>query len=348
MSEPAIVTTVEPSLNGGDLSLAPMMTEPTTQAIQRLEMEARAMETAVKIANGLSRTQMVPDHFRQANGGEAAMYNLAAAILYGAELGLSAVQSAQNVFVVRGKPAVYSRTMAAQVRRAGYILEEEEATDKKVVWKGLRDDTWARSEWTIERAQAAGYTSNKLYQTNPTEMLRAKCIAEVCRIKYQDVLLGMAYSVEELQLMDGTTVTRPVKKVSQAKGMDRLREAATESRTEPPTPPAGPERKSNPAAPERKDMPKPQQPAKPSKPAEDDDELTQVEGVHLPGGTPQNPTPASDEQIAEIQAYYKRNKVDTKSALGDVTQMLQREKPLKSYNDLSAVEADDVLGMLNA
>lgn len=325
MSEPAVYTpdSMPAEYDGGAFSV----TEPTTQAIQRLEMEARAMETAVKIARGLSQTQMVPEHFRFSSKGEAAMYDLAAAILYGAELGLSAVQSAQNVFVVRGKPAVFSRTMAAQVRRAGYVIEEVEASDRKVVWKALRDGNWAVSEWTIERAQAAGYTTNKLYSTNPTEMLRAKCIAEVCRIKFQDVLLGMAYSVEELQLMDGTQMSRPVKR-AQATGMNRLREAATADRTGPPTPPDGPERKSEPAAPERKDLPKPTQPAKPQ-----------------PEEEPA-PARATDEQVAEIQSYYKRNKVATKDALGDLTQMLQRDKLLQSYNELTADDAADVLQML--
>lgn len=183
------------------------ITEPTTGALQRLEAEASAMDKAYKIAKALSATPMVPEHFQQDKHGEVATYSLAAAILYGAELGLSAAQSAQNIFIVKGKPAVYARTMAAQVRRAGYQLEEVEATDDRVVWRGERNGKWASSEWTMARAQQAGYTANGRYQTNPQEMLRAKCIAEVCRIQYQDVLLGMADSVEELQL-DSVVVQR--------------------------------------------------------------------------------------------------------------------------------------------
>jgi len=100
------------------------ITEPSTGSLRRLEAEALAMDKAVRLARGLSATRMVPEHFQQTKHGEQATWDLAAAILYGAELGLSAPQSAQNIFVVKGKPAVYARTMAAQVMHAGYKLEE--------------------------------------------------------------------------------------------------------------------------------------------------------------------------------------------------------------------------------
>jgi hypothetical protein len=204
------------------------ITEPSTGSLRRLEAEALAMDKAVKLARGLSATRMVPEHFQQTKNGEQATWDLAAAILYGAELGLSAPQSAQNIFVVKGKPAVYARTMAAQVMHAGYKLEEVEASDTKVMWRAYRDTRTAESEWTIERASQAGYTVNGRYQTNPQEMLRAKCIAEVCRILFPDVLLGMAYTVEELQL-ENVTVQRVVKQGS--RGTAKLREIADTART---------------------------------------------------------------------------------------------------------------------
>jgi hypothetical protein len=62
---------------------------------------------------------------------------------------------------------------------------------------------FTRVEWTIARAQKAGYTSNKKYQSNPIEMLTAKCQAELCRVIAPDVLTGIAAtSVEEVELDD--------------------------------------------------------------------------------------------------------------------------------------------------
>ena len=205
-----------------------LITQPTTGALQRMEAEARAMKTAYTIASSLSKTEMVPEAYQAGKHGESAAYNLCAAIMYGAELGLSAVQSAQNIFIVRGKPAIYSVTMAAVIRRAGFVIEEVEATDEKVVWKGLRDGAWAFSEWTIGRAKLAGYTSNKLYETNPKAMLRAKCIAELARIKFQDCITGLAHSIEELQL-ENVTVQRVVKPANVVRGAAALRQAAAAS-----------------------------------------------------------------------------------------------------------------------
>lgn len=299
-----------------------VLTAPTTKAIQRLELEAKSMQVAYQMATSLSKTTMVPETYQQGAinkktgqpQGEVAAYNLAAAMMYGAELGMSAMQSAQNIFVVKGKPAVYSRTMAAQVRRAGYQIEEVEASDKRVVWKALRDGVWALSEWSIERAQQAGYTSNALYQSNPQEMLRAKCIAEVCRIKFQDVLLGMAYSVEELQLIEGVSVQRVVKKAG-SKGTDKLREIAEQKLVAPADHIV--ESHNNEA-----DVDKPDE-----------------------GDEPQpDPPSVSNDQVGQIRALYKARGVTGQAVLDDVTQFLQ--KKVTSLNKISADEADAVIASL--
>jgi uncharacterized tellurite resistance protein B-like protein len=319
-----------------DLAPLDVVTAPTTQAIQRLELEAQAMKTAFQIANSLSKTTMVPAQYQQsytgtrsqphAPLGEVAAYNLAAAILYGAELGMSAVQAAQNVFVVNGKPAVYARTMAAQVRRAGYVIEEVEASDKKVVWKGLRDGAWALSEWTIERAQQAGYTTNKLYQSNPQEMLRAKCISEVCRIKFQDVLLGMAYSVEELQLIEGVSVQR-VSRKGGSKGATALREIAQQEMAEAPQVDVEPE---------------------PAKGGQADPVMAAVNLAHEVAQDEQSSEPdlppLSNVQATKIRSLYKAKGVTGQAVLDDIGAFLQRK--VTSLHDISGDDAEAVIRSL--
>jgi len=202
-----------------------VVTAPSTQGLQRLRAEVEAMKDAATMARGISASGFVPDHWIRDKTQEQAVAGMAAAILFGAELGLSALRSVNELFMVRGKPAMYSRTAAALVRAAGYVMEPVEESDDKVVWKGYRDGAWKFSEWTMDRAKQAGYTSNKLYQTNPKEMLRAKCVMELCRIAFPDVLLGMDYSVEELSLIDGVSIQRPVKK----RGPAALRELAEQA-----------------------------------------------------------------------------------------------------------------------
>lgn len=81
-------------------------------------------------------------------------------------------------------------------------MAEVEASPEAVEWVGRRADTGVEfvSRWTIERARTAGFTSNKLYESMPIEMLRAKAQSEVARTLFPDVLLGIAYSREELEL----------------------------------------------------------------------------------------------------------------------------------------------------
>lgn len=283
------------------------ITEPTTGSLRRLEAEALAMDKAVKLARGLSATKMVPEHFQQAHHGEQATWDLAAAILYGAELGLSAPQSAQNIFVVKGKPAVYARTMAAQVMHAGYKLEEIEASDQRVMWRAYRDTRTAESEWTIERAQQAGYTANQRYTTNPQEMLRAKCIAEVCRVLFPDVLLGMAYTVEELQL-ENVTVQRVVKQGS--RGTAKLRELADNAQAQ------------NGAT----------------------SNESQTESTVDVEEVPAEPT-VDVAEIRRL--YKANKDLAGAALLADLNEFLQRDVPLKAVKDITPEEADAVLAYLN-
>jgi len=237
--------------------------QTTTRGLQRLAAEVEAMKNAATMARGIAASGFVPDHWLKDKTPDQAVASMATAILYGAELGMSAMRSVNELFIVRGKPSMYARTASALVRAAGYVMEPVEETDERVVWKAYRDGTWKFSEWTMERAKQAGYTSNTLYQKNPKEMLRSKAIMELCRITFPDVLMGLDYSVDELQLID-TTVQRVGKKLNNDEdranlrgkgGLAALQKMATEA------PDAG---KSTPAN-EIKEKPTTEREAKPKK-----------------------------------------------------------------------------------
>ena len=196
--------------------------QTTTRGLQRLAAEVEAMKNAATMARGIAASGFVPDHWLKDKTPDQAVASMATAILYGAELGMSAMRSVNELFIVRGKPSMYARTASALVRAAGYVMEPVEETDERVVWKAYRDGTWKFSEWTMERAKQAGYTSNALYQKNPKEMLRSKAIMELCRITFPDVLMGLDYSVDELQLID-TTVQRVGKKLNNDEDRANLR-----------------------------------------------------------------------------------------------------------------------------
>ena len=169
--------------------------EVTDDGMAELMKQAEAISAAHKLATVLCNTAMVPATFKGKPD------DAAAAILYGAEVGLKPQQALQQVFVVHGQPAIYARTMAALLKAKGYKFSTVESTDESVTVDGVSPrGERETSTWTIQSAKTAGYTSNKKYQTDPQAMLYAKAISEVARKLAPDVLLGIKYTAEDLEL----------------------------------------------------------------------------------------------------------------------------------------------------
>lgn len=139
--------------------------------------------------------------------------DLAVAIVKGAALGMDPITAANSLYVVNGKPAMYAETMAALVKNAGYDIWAEEATDDSVTVCVRRkgSDIVHSSTWTIERAQKAGYLSNKKYATNPQQMLYARALSEACKRGAPEVLSGLA-SVEEESVNVGEAEVKPLQR----------------------------------------------------------------------------------------------------------------------------------------
>lgn len=70
----------------------------------------------------------------------------------------------------------------------------------------------------------AGYTSNALYKKIPQQMLYAKAATEVCRKIAPHVLMGIAYSTEELRL-EGAVKATAVRRDRPSRGSSGLRAA---------------------------------------------------------------------------------------------------------------------------
>jgi hypothetical protein len=162
----------------------------------RLVAWAQAAAAANQLARALVRTTFVPQHFK-GNEGDAT-----AAIMAGDEVGLSPIASLRSFYVVHGTPALYAKAMVALVQSQGHEVWTEASSDSQVVVCGQRrgSNKIERADWTISRAQKAGYTTNKKYSTNPQEMLWSKGASEVCRKVAADVLTGIPFSVEDLEL----------------------------------------------------------------------------------------------------------------------------------------------------
>jgi hypothetical protein len=209
----------------GVIEVLPPARPAQADAVGQLMAHAQAMSAAKQLADALCDSELVPAIYRGKPG------NGAAAILYGAELGLNPIQSLQQIFVVHGAPAIYARTAVALVMRHGITVRTIESGNDSVTVQ-VSDPRTGHVEtctWDIARATKAGYTSNKKYDTNPQEMLYAKAAMEGCRKVAPDILLGIPMSREELELE-----APPVKVQSErVRGMAALREAAAAAKAEP-------------------------------------------------------------------------------------------------------------------
>lgn len=193
----------------------------------RLVAWARSLHAAAQLGEALAATTFAPDHFRNKPT------DCAAAILFGDEVGLTPMQSLQGVYVVKGRPGLSARTMVALVQARGHSVRLISSTDRKVVVAGKRYGTADEVivEWTLERAQRAGYTGNAKYQSDPQSMLYARAASEVCRMIAADALAGLSYSIEELELDESA----PVQATAQRADVDEPK--PKRQRRSAPTPP---------------------------------------------------------------------------------------------------------------
>lgn len=224
------ITQVDDSFRESSLELLPPARRPVDSTIEMLRAHADMMDMARDLASKMVVTQMVPKRFQGSNkSGDAA-----AAILYGAELGLNPIQALQRVIPIHGMPSLEARTMVALLKSRGYVVKTRSQSDESVTVFGrdLDGDEY-ETTWTIERAKRAGYVprpsspdsqcrpdvdsdwvtvekywdgkkkvsvvGNMKYITDPQAMLKAKGQAEVCREIAPEVLLGIGYTREDLE-----------------------------------------------------------------------------------------------------------------------------------------------------
>ena len=147
-----------------------------------------------KLSDHVANTDFVP---RELRGNAPA---IAAAVLYGRELGMPPMTSLQGVAMVKGRPSLYAETMRALILQAGHELHIEEATESRCVIQGRRkgSERWTTATWTMEDARRAGIAgAGSNYGKYPRQMLLARASVELARMIFADVIHGMR-GVEEM------------------------------------------------------------------------------------------------------------------------------------------------------
>lgn len=276
-----------------------------TGTVSLIQQTAIELDAAHRIATAIAGTSFVPVHFRGKPD------ECAVAILYGATVDFDPVTAVQQIYVIGGKPALYARAMVAIVLSKGHELWVENEEPGKVTVAGRRKgtDQVQRITWTTEDARRAGYTANKKYETDPRAMLYARASGDIARRIAPDALMGMAYTVEELELGEVPASAEP----SSRSGVSRLRAAVA--------PQEGAQRAL---------------PSAPEPPAED---VQDAEVVDVPEGI-------SAAQLKRVGSLLTDAGFDRAGAREFVAGVVGRE--VAARTDLKSDEADRVIAALEA
>ena len=186
--------------------------EPTTEiaqqqdamqnrAVARLGDWAQAAAAAYEVAKGLVGTSFVPAQFK------GKPEEATAAILAGAEVGLSPMAALKSFDIIQGTAAPRALTLRAIVQSQGHEMILDESTENRCKMRGRRrgESDWTTVTWTIDRAKGLGLTSKDNWKKQPAAMLVARATGELATLIAADAILGIGYTIEEVA--DGADVT---------------------------------------------------------------------------------------------------------------------------------------------
>lgn len=160
-----------------------------------------------QIAEQAVRSKLLPDAIQTPE--QAAII-----ILKGRELGLPPMVSFAHINVIRGKPSMSGEIMLAYIRKEFPKAEInfEESTDKvcKITCRRSPSEKLMTIEMTYQQAYDAGFAKQwdkekrqwvvkDNWQKQPKTMLRWRCISEMKRFVFPEILMGIDYTPDELE-----------------------------------------------------------------------------------------------------------------------------------------------------
>ena len=172
-------------------------------------------EIARKFAEIVADSAFCPMSYKLGQGGrllprETVVANCTSAILLGDSLGVDPLTSLQNIFVINGKPGLYTNFKVALLQSHSYEIHTVVRDPKVCTVRGWKSGPVQRedgspnvTEVTIrfQDAEQAGWTSNPQYRKVPADMLYARAAGRLCDMLGADVLHGLA-TAEDLEDYD--------------------------------------------------------------------------------------------------------------------------------------------------
>jgi hypothetical protein len=187
------------------------------------------LQAKIEYARFLAKAELLPKAFRDQPA------NILFAAEYGELLGLHPMAAITGINIIDGKPSISSGLISALVRRAGHRLRVTGDATKASCQITRADDPGFvyKSEWDMDRAKTAGLLHKTNWQHYPAAMLKARAVSECARDACQEVLLGIAYTPDELGADDdgGEVIhdgwpTLPDGRVDQTQMSEQAKDAA--------------------------------------------------------------------------------------------------------------------------
>jgi hypothetical protein len=157
-------------------------------------IQAQRWNELYNLARLISSTEIVPKPLR---GRPDAIFAVMASA---EERGISPLTGLQNIDLIDGRPAPSAMLQRSMILHAGHVLVWRRADHEAAILYGRRRDTGSDFEavFTIDDAKAMKLTGKGNWATMPRAMLMARVTSLLGRMLFADVLLGMAYTPEEL------------------------------------------------------------------------------------------------------------------------------------------------------
>ena len=180
-----------------------------TQELVKFSMEPKTLEEAMKYAELIAKSSLVPKDFVNQPG------NVLVAIQMGQEIGLKPLQALQNIAVINGRPCLWGDAVLALVRGSGLLEDFREDFDEPTQTascsaKRRGQPTIILRRFGMDDAKKAGLWGKQgTWQTYPRRMMQMRARAFALRDGFADVLKGLAIAEEQGDVIeaDGQEVT---------------------------------------------------------------------------------------------------------------------------------------------
>lgn len=219
-----------------------------------LAINPQTFEDAWRISRALGSAgagEMIPDAFREKPDA------ILAAMMTGAEVGLSTMQSLKSIAVINGRACLWGDALPAIILKAGHQIDHEvvgEGDDRKAVATLIRGDTGQKvvREFSVADAKRAGLWSPEARVTRykkggqgtyekdndspwhryPDRMLGVRARAFAMRDGAPDAIMGLRIAEEERDVEAMKDVTPTERADAVEKGASQLADFAARKRAE--------------------------------------------------------------------------------------------------------------------